>query len=157
MVCPDTSPRGAGLPVEMGCSWDLGPGAGFYVDAETTEWSPDAGYLPAHTQSSCVSDTSNGSTAGNGDETAAGVERSAILGRYRMYSYVTKELPDILRRHFLAVDLQNIGIMGHSMGYGLLSIVLLEMHVCADRNASEKKKWLICIKDLLFLHVLCYC
>lgn len=39
IVCPDTSPRGANVPGESD-SWDLGLGAGFYVDATEAPWSP---------------------------------------------------------------------------------------------------------------------
>ncbi|MES2257091.1 MAG: S-formylglutathione hydrolase [Pseudomonadota bacterium] len=38
LVAPDTSPRGAGVPGEAE-SWDLGVGAGFYVDATEAPWS----------------------------------------------------------------------------------------------------------------------
>lgn len=38
LVAPDTSPRGAGVPGEAD-SWDLGVGAGFYVDATREPWS----------------------------------------------------------------------------------------------------------------------
>ncbi|PIG08171.1 S-formylglutathione hydrolase [Comamonas sp. 26] len=37
LICPDTSPRGAGLAGEAD-SWDFGVGAGFYLDATTTPW-----------------------------------------------------------------------------------------------------------------------
>jgi len=37
LVAPDTSPRGANVPGEDE-SWDLGTGAGFYVDATTPAW-----------------------------------------------------------------------------------------------------------------------
>lgn len=37
-IAPDTSPRGAGIAGETD-SWDLGVGAGFYVDAVTAPWS----------------------------------------------------------------------------------------------------------------------
>ena len=37
IVCPDTSPRGAGVPNAEG--YDLGQGAGFYVDATQAPWS----------------------------------------------------------------------------------------------------------------------
>lgn len=37
IVCPDTSPRGAMVPGEAD-SWDLGLGAGFYVDATQRPW-----------------------------------------------------------------------------------------------------------------------
>ncbi|MES2260984.1 MAG: S-formylglutathione hydrolase [Pseudomonadota bacterium] len=38
LIAPDTSPRGAGVPGETD-SWDLGVGAGFYVDATQAPWS----------------------------------------------------------------------------------------------------------------------
>jgi S-formylglutathione hydrolase len=38
LVAPDTSPRGAGVPGEAD-HWDLGVGAGFYVDATEAPWS----------------------------------------------------------------------------------------------------------------------
>jgi S-formylglutathione hydrolase len=38
IVCPDTSPRGAGYPGEDD-DWDFGAGAGFYVDATEEPWS----------------------------------------------------------------------------------------------------------------------
>ena len=38
LVCPDTSPRGAKVPGEAD-SWDLGLGAGFYLDASQAPWS----------------------------------------------------------------------------------------------------------------------
>lgn len=37
LVTPDTSPRGAGVPGESDY-WDLGVGAGFYIDAMQTPW-----------------------------------------------------------------------------------------------------------------------
>ena len=37
LVAPDTSPRGANVPGEDE-SWDLGTGAGFYLDATTAAW-----------------------------------------------------------------------------------------------------------------------
>jgi S-formylglutathione hydrolase len=39
IVCPDTSPRGLDLPGE-GDSYDLGSGAGFYVNATQEPWAP---------------------------------------------------------------------------------------------------------------------
>lgn len=38
LVCPDTSPRGAGVEGEDE-DWDFGTGAGFYVDATEAKWS----------------------------------------------------------------------------------------------------------------------
>jgi S-formylglutathione hydrolase len=38
LIAPDTSPRGAAVPGETD-SWDLGVGAGFYLDATAAPWS----------------------------------------------------------------------------------------------------------------------
>lgn len=38
LVCPDTSPRGAGVEGEEE-DWDFGTGAGFYVDTTEAKWS----------------------------------------------------------------------------------------------------------------------
>ena len=38
LIAPDTSPRGANVPGETD-SWDLGVGAGFYLDASEAPWS----------------------------------------------------------------------------------------------------------------------
>lgn len=38
IVCPDTSPRGQDVADDAG--WDLGQGAGFYVDATEAPWAP---------------------------------------------------------------------------------------------------------------------
>lgn len=83
IVVPDTSPRGLGIPGESD-SYDLGLGAGFYVDATQAPWSRG----------------------------------------YRMYSYVTRELPALIASHF-PVDTQRVGIFGHSMGgHGALTVAL---------------------------------
>lgn len=87
IICPDTSPRGTDLPDEHD-SYDLGSGAGFYVNASEEPWS-------AH---------------------------------YRMYDYVTAELPTLVEQH-LPLDGQQ-SISGHSMGgHGAL--------VCALRNPGR--------------------
>ncbi len=53
--------------------------------------------------------------------------------RFRMYSYVTKELPDVLAANFAEADLDREGIFGHSMGgHGALTIALKN----ADRYRS---------------------
>jgi S-formylglutathione hydrolase len=85
LVAPDTSPRGAGIPGEE-AQWDLGTGAGFYVDATTVPW----------------------------------------RSHYRMYSYITQELPVAIAANFpILPDRQ--GIFGHSMGgHGAL--------ICAFKN-----------------------
>jgi S-formylglutathione hydrolase len=38
LVAPDTSPRGAGVPDAEDGAWDLGLGAGFYLDATEPPW-----------------------------------------------------------------------------------------------------------------------
>lgn len=75
IVGPDTSPRGCGVPGEDE-TWDLGSGAGFYVDATKEPWAKN----------------------------------------YRMYSYITKELRELVEKKFSCVDASKIGITGHSMG-----------------------------------------
>lgn len=37
-VCPDTSPRGEGVPDDVEAAYDFGLGAGFYVDATEAPW-----------------------------------------------------------------------------------------------------------------------
>ena len=39
IVCPDTSPRGDGVPDDPDGAWDFGLGAGFYVNATQPPWS----------------------------------------------------------------------------------------------------------------------
>ncbi len=39
IVCPDTSPRGEGVPDDPDGAYDFGLGAGFYVNATQTPWS----------------------------------------------------------------------------------------------------------------------
>ena len=85
IVCPDTSPRGAGVPDDEKQAYDFGLGAGFYVNATQAPWSQ----------------------------------------HYRMYDYVTVELPRVLEHSELPLDTANCSIMGHSMGgHGALSIAL---------------------------------
>jgi S-formylglutathione hydrolase len=73
IVCPDTSPRGTSVSGEHD-SYDLGSGAGFYVNATQEPWA----------------------------------------GHYRMYDYVTRELPALIEAHFPVTG--RPGIFGHSMG-----------------------------------------
>ncbi len=74
LVMPDTSPRGAGVVGEDE-DWDLGTGAGFYLDATKAPWS----------------------------------------NSYRMYTYVTEELRELVNGTF-SVDPDSTGVFGHSMG-----------------------------------------
>ena len=91
IVCPDTSPRGDDVADEA-TNWQMGKGAGFYIDATQEPWSK----------------------------------------HYRMYSYVTDELPKVIAANFRA-DMTRQGIFGHSMGgHGALTIALKN----ADRFKS---------------------
>ncbi len=82
IVCPDTSPRGEGVPDDP--AYDFGQGAGFYVDATQTPWS----------------------------------------SHFRMWTYVTEELPALVAGHF-DVDPARQGVTGHSMGgHGALTVGL---------------------------------
>lgn len=83
VVCPDTSPRGNDVPDEL-TNWQMGKGAGFYLDATEKPWSE----------------------------------------HYRMYSYITEELPGLIGGHF-RVDMDRQGVFGHSMGgHGAMTIAL---------------------------------
>ncbi len=81
VVVPDTSPRGEGVANDP--AYDLGQGAGFYINATQAPWA-------AH---------------------------------YKMFDYVTAELPALIEQHFAASDVR--GISGHSMGgYGAIMCAL---------------------------------
>ena len=46
-------------------------------------------------------------------------------GHWKMYDYVTSELPEVLKNNFDKLDVSNVSIMGHSMGgHGALTIFL---------------------------------
>jgi S-formylglutathione hydrolase len=94
IVCPDTSPRGAGYEDED-IAYDFGSGAGFYLDATEHPWTD----------------------------------------MYRMYSYVTKELPTLISGSF-PVQTGAAGIFGHSMGgHGALTIALKNPNQYASVSA----------------------
>ncbi|RRZ94604.1 S-formylglutathione hydrolase [Erwinia sp. 198] len=81
LVMPDTSPRGEVVPNDE--AYDLGQGAGFYLNAIRAPWD-------AH---------------------------------FRMYDYLTEELPALIAGSFNVSDKQ--AIMGHSMGgHGALMLAL---------------------------------
>ncbi|XP_039295732.1 S-formylglutathione hydrolase [Nilaparvata lugens] len=68
--------------------------------------------------------------------TAAGfyldATREPWATNYRMYSYVTQELPQLITQHFPALDTSRQSIMGHSMGgHGAL--------ICALKNPGLYK------------------
>lgn len=82
LVFPDTSPRGEGVADHA--DYDMGQGAGFYVNATQAPWAP----------------------------------------QFRMWDYVTKDLPDQLFKAF-PLDEGRQGITGHSMGgHGALTIAM---------------------------------
>ncbi|UYM17107.1 S-formylglutathione hydrolase [Endozoicomonas euniceicola] len=86
IVAPDTSPRGEGVANDEG--YDLGQGAGFYVNATQAPWDR----------------------------------------HYRMYDYVTSELPALIEANFPVNTRRSIA--GHSMGgHGAL--------VCALKNPDR--------------------
>lgn len=74
IIAPDTSPRGDDV-ADVADAYDLGKGAGFYVDATQAPWS----------------------------------------SHYKMWSYVTEELPALIGAKF-PVDMNRCGVFGHSMG-----------------------------------------
>ena len=79
LVFPDTSPRGEGVADDA--AYDLGQGAGFYVDATEAPWA----------------------------------------SHFKMWTYVTEELPAVLAG--FPLDMSRQGITGHSMGgHGALTI-----------------------------------
>lgn len=83
LVFPDTSPRGDGV-ADDDDDFDLGQGAGFYVDATEAPWAAN----------------------------------------FKMWSYVTEELPTLAFRNF-ELEEGAQGITGHSMGgHGALTIAL---------------------------------
>ncbi|MEH7827902.1 S-formylglutathione hydrolase [Gemmobacter denitrificans] len=82
LIFPDTSPRGAGVANDD--AYDLGQGAGFYVNATENPWAP----------------------------------------HFRMWDYITDELPTILFSAFPVAE-ERQSIMGHSMGgHGALTIAM---------------------------------
>jgi len=82
LVFPDTSPRGDVVADDE--AYDLGQGAGFYVNATETPWAP----------------------------------------HFRMWSYVSEDLPQLLFEHF-PLDPARQAITGHSMGgHGALTLAM---------------------------------
>lgn len=83
VICPDTSPRGPGVPDEAE-NWQFGSGAGFYLDATQEPYAKN----------------------------------------YRMASYVTRELTELVAANF-PLDMKRQGIFGHSMGgHGAITLAL---------------------------------
>ena len=73
LVMPDTSPKGSDIPDDE--KYDLGQGAGFYVDATEEPWSD----------------------------------------HFKMYSYISSELPSLLRDEYGIGEVKSI--FGHSVRY----------------------------------------
>ncbi|MFP1868023.1 S-formylglutathione hydrolase [Lonsdalea quercina] len=91
LVIPDTSPRGEAVADDSG--YDLGQGAGFYVNATEAPWA----------------------------------------SHYRMFDYLSDELPALVQQHVKVSDRQSIS--GHSMGgHGALMLAL--RHPGRYRSAS---------------------
>lgn len=82
LVFPDTSPRGDDVADDE--AYDLGKGAGFYLNATEAPWA----------------------------------------SHYRMWDYITEELPRVLD-HSFALDMSRQAITGHSMGgHGALTMAM---------------------------------
>ena len=82
LVFPDTSPRGQGVPNDD--AFDLGQGAGFYLNATQSPWAQ----------------------------------------HFRMFDYITDELPRLITRNF-EIDEDRQAITGHSMGgHGALTLAM---------------------------------
>ncbi len=81
LIMPDTSPRGEQVANDEG--YDLGQGAGFYLNATQQPWAD----------------------------------------HYRMFDYLSDELPELVADNFKVSERQSI--MGHSMGgHGALMLAL---------------------------------
>lgn len=81
ILAPDTSPRGDDVADAEG--YDIGKGAGFYIDTKQEPWAK----------------------------------------HYRMESYVTQDLPALIRAEFKMLDMARCGVFGHSMGgHGALTL-----------------------------------
>ena len=93
LLVPDTSPREAGIQGEDD-DWDLGTGAGFYVDATEPPW----------------------------------------RGHYAMESWINEELPALLSGR-LPLDLERLGVSGHSMG-GHGALISALRHPARYRSVS---------------------
>ena len=92
IVAPDTSPRGEDVADNE--SYDLGQGAGFYLDATQAPWSK----------------------------------------HYQMYSYITKELPELIEAKLPVTQVKSIS--GHSMGgHGALTIGIKNSEVYRSISA----------------------
>ncbi len=84
LVAPDTSPRGDDVPDDDENAYDLGLGAGFYLNATEEPW----------------------------------------RRHYRMYDYISQELPALLEQEFV-VDSSRQSVFGHSMGgHGAITVAL---------------------------------
>lgn len=69
---------------------------------------------------------------------------------YRMYSYITEELPDTVLKNFPEIDGERISITGHSMGgHGalmLVSLVSISILLSKLKKSVSQKPWQIQIR-----------
>ncbi len=104
IVCPDTSPRGIDIEGDSE-SWDFGKGAGFYVNATEPKWKDNYRllYVIMNQRFMPIS------------RTPEMILRQHLFPTFfRMYDYVTKELPTVIASLLPVTGAQSI--MGHSMG-----------------------------------------
>jgi S-formylglutathione hydrolase len=94
LVVPDTSPRGADVP-DAPDRYDLGQGAGFYVNATQAPWAR----------------------------------------HYRMYDYVTRELPALVEAELPLIPGRR-AIAGHSMGGHGALLVSFRQACLTDKNCG---------------------
>lgn len=93
IIAPDTSPRGADVPDDD--NYDMGQGAGFYLNATQSPWST----------------------------------------HFHMEDYVSRELPALMA-NTLPVDMERVGITGHSMGgHGALTLAIKNPDVFKSLSA----------------------
>ena len=59
---------------------------------------------------------------------------------YKMYSYITSELPKTVFENFKQVDAERVSIFGHSMGgHGALSLVKRSPHETVERETDNSR------------------
>lgn len=79
---------------------------------------------------------------------------------YRMYTYITEELPAVLAEHFPTLNQDKVGILGHSMGgHGALTIAFKNQHKYKYRILLQNYNnyiFLISLSPFLYLSILGY-
>ena len=104
LVAPDTSPRGLGIPGEDE-GWDLGTGAGFYVDATEEPW--------VEKKKEEKEEEEEKEEAEEKKDEGKDKEGGAVVG-YRMFSYVTVDLLEALKSVPGLDPGKGIALCGHS-------------------------------------------